>query len=311
MQLSKGLAETLQRWFKGPQRFFKSGESAKETRTFPPVPREELLAGLDEFQRIALTYATSPQLFAVVSWGCAATNWLAHVLNGHPDIFCLHAANSVWQSFGLGPPLCGWDYFRVLWTMGRGIKAVGDVHGIARHEIKPLRKLLGEQFNAVVVIREPIQRLGSQLALFKKTRSIARRGMDYVDTLLADHGLSVPSPDPHDEARLFAHGVNMLNAIVEEVDVGAIYRSEDLTTKPTVLKNFVTELTGGSLEVSLPWASRQICRDCTNAHRGGDRPVTFNAWETDVLLALVKPEAWAHYERLGYPRPTFAKRAAY
>src|SRR5436305_15337620 len=31
-----------------------------------------------------------PDLFAVISWGCSATTWVAPTLNSHPDVFCLH-----------------------------------------------------------------------------------------------------------------------------------------------------------------------------------------------------------------------------
>jgi hypothetical protein len=61
---------------------------------------KHLFGGLSDFQAAFLKYHSSPQQFAVVSWGCAATSWLARVLNGHPDIYCVHAANRVWEVLG-------------------------------------------------------------------------------------------------------------------------------------------------------------------------------------------------------------------
>ena len=34
-----------------------------------------------------------PPVFAVISWGYAATGWLSKVLDGHPEILCVHGLN--------------------------------------------------------------------------------------------------------------------------------------------------------------------------------------------------------------------------
>jgi hypothetical protein len=58
------------------------------------------------------------QLFAVVSWGCAATKWLAKVLNSHPEILCFHAGNGAVATFHSS--MNSLQYFRVLSHLGDG-----------------------------------------------------------------------------------------------------------------------------------------------------------------------------------------------
>ena len=53
-----------------------------------PTPAGEDLSAL---QRALLDAGSCDRLFAVVSWGAAATMWLAKTLNAHPEMLCLHA----------------------------------------------------------------------------------------------------------------------------------------------------------------------------------------------------------------------------
>ena len=111
-------------------------------------------------------YELAPHLFAVVSWGCAATAWLARVLNSHTDVFCVHQANVKWSLFSEAPRLDDVLYMRLIRNLGRGHAAAGDVHGIDRNKIALLREAYGEGFDCAVVVREPLSRLRSQFSLF-------------------------------------------------------------------------------------------------------------------------------------------------
>jgi len=77
-----------------------------------------------------------PQLFVVVSWGCAATRWLATILNNHPEIFCVHALREYWPGIGREDV----SYLYTLASHGAVYKAVGDVHGITGANIPWLDK---------------------------------------------------------------------------------------------------------------------------------------------------------------------------
>ena len=303
MQLTKGLATSVKNLF---------------TRHHAPltpavrVPCTELgddcFAGLNDLQREALTTYAAPQLFAVVTWGCAASHWVSLTLNTHPDIFCLHGGNGILKFFGQSPVLDGLEYMQLVWALGRGGKVMGDVMGVSRHHVPKLRQLFAKNFNAVVVVRDPIPRLVSQLALFNNfshLRGGLWPGMSYIDSVLESHGIALPTPDVNEQHRLFAHGVNMLNAITEEKDVGTVYRCEDLTTNAPRFRLFVEELTGGEVPIDEAWVRKSVSRPKTNSHKDKGAEVKFNDWQLDVIRKVVKPEAWRLYEGLGYARPAF------
>jgi hypothetical protein len=62
---------------------------------------DALFGDLDELGQATAKDAPLPFLFCVVSWGAAATQWLANTLNAHPDIFAPIApinSGSGWQA---------------------------------------------------------------------------------------------------------------------------------------------------------------------------------------------------------------------
>ena len=93
---------------------------------------DELFGDLDELGQATAKDAPLPFLFCVVSWGCAATQWLANTLNSHPDIFCVHCENQFWERLGGARNLDGWQYLRILGCQSPGSRACGDVHGVSR-----------------------------------------------------------------------------------------------------------------------------------------------------------------------------------
>jgi len=265
---------------------------------------EPFVDDLTDYQQAFLRKYPYPQLFYVVSWGCAATAWLATVLNRHPDIYCVHAANLHWHVLGNSEHLDGVPYLRIIGSQGHAHTAAGGVHGISRHLIPECRRKFGAKFNAVVVVREPISRLKSQLALYQDFEGLQAWNIDYIDAILTRTGISV-SPGDY-ESRLFVHAANMLNAILDEHDVGKIYRSEDLTSSNEILGEFVEEITRGKISPDSAWLRSALGTRKVNVHAGQRPRRELNDWQIEVIRKVVDPRAWEFYEVLGYARPEFA-----
>ena len=80
--------------------------------------------------------------------------------------------------------------------------------------------------------------------------------VDYLDAVLSRTGIAM---EPEDyESRLFVHAANMLNAVLDEREVGKIYRSEDLTSDRYVLGEFVEEITRGKVSPYSQWLKSAI-----------------------------------------------------
>ena len=91
------------------------------------------LKGLSDGEIARLNSFPEHQLFAVISWGCAATLWLHKVLNTHPEIFCLHALNNELFSTSTTKSekkIDGLEYFQVIAKLAHGYKAIGDIYGV-------------------------------------------------------------------------------------------------------------------------------------------------------------------------------------
>jgi len=264
---------------------------------------EEFVEGLTDYQQAFLRKYPYPQLFAIISWGCAATAWLATVLNRHPDIYCVHEANQAWHVLGNVARLDGIDYLRVIGKQGHSHLAAGDVHGVSRHLVPECRRTFGDKFNAVVLLREPISRLHSQLALYRDFEGIKAWNLEYLDAVLARTGI-VLAPGDY-PSRLFVHAVNMLNAVLEEREVGTIYRAEDLTSNPDVLGAFVEEITRGCVSPTAEWLESALQTKKVNIHAGRHPRCELSDWQIGVIRKIVDPRAWEAYEALGYARPGF------
>jgi hypothetical protein len=254
-------------------------------------------------QRALLDMARHCQLFAVVSWGCAATKWLAKVLNSHPEILCIHAGNGALARFS--GPIDSLKYFHVLSLLGQGYKAVGDVHGLPRRDLSKLKETFGDRFNAAIVVREPMARLRSQMALYRESPGLGRWDLSYLDPLIASENLEVNC----EESRMFVHAANMLNAIAEEIPCGPIYKAEDLTVNPDILAGLIVCLSAGRIVTDREWLERCLSRGKVNAHAKREA-VGFTDWEVGVLRAVVRPESWRMYQNLGYLPPSFVAASA-
>ncbi len=258
-----------------------------------------------EFHRFLLDeHFPQPHVFAVVSWGCAATNWIAKVLNSHPEIFCVHAGNFFWQTFGNAPSVDGVEYLEIIALQGSASIATGDVHGVSRDSIADLQHHFGDNFRAAIVIREPIPRLLSQLALFDKFAKFRTWDIGHIDQVIRELELELPNESY--ETKLFVHGVTMLNAITEECEIAEVYRSEDLTSNATHLTGFASNLVGAKVELTHEWAEVCIRMRKVNSHRGQtSKTRSLQDWQLKVINKVVLPESWRLYEEYGYQTPEF------
>lgn len=245
------------------------------------------------------------RLFSVISWGCAATHWLARALNSHSEIFCVHAGNFSLHQYGRAPYLDGPEYLRVIGELGTSYTAAGDVHGVDIRTIQVVRDAFGDRFGCAVVVREPIARLHSQLALFKSNLQSRAWNVDHIQHFV-NQGVVLPVDNY--ETRLTLHGIWMLNMIVRERATARVWRCEDLTTRADVLAEFATELTGGAIPVDLLWARAAIGAPRVEQHASFDRNPAdrqFDDWQIEALRKIVSPAAWDLYSELGYPQPDF------
>ena len=254
-------------------------------------------------QQLFLHHYPPTQAFAVVSWGCTATAWLAKILNSHPEIFCVHALRSYWTTLGQAAGLDDLTYMQVIASQGHAHKAAGDVHGIDRAHIPTLRQALGPRFNAVVVVRNPLPRLYSQLALFAKYQAYKPWDTSFAQQLIATHSLHLPAGTYAEE--LFVHGVNMLNAIVEEQAVGTMYRCEDLTSQAETLGRCIEEVTQGVIRPTRAWLRGAVQQAKINPHRPGAPAPPFTPWQLEIIHKVVTPQAWEAYGHLGYHLPAW------
>ena len=228
---------------------------------------EQFVEGLTDYQRAFLRKYPYPQLFYVVSWGCAATAWLATILNRHPDIYCVHAANLHWHVLGECEKLDGARYLRVIGSQGHAHVAAGGVHGMSRHLVPECRRMFGDKFNSAVVVREPISRLRSHGGPVSTTLKSAASWTPTTWTPSCPARASQCAPEDY-RSRLFVHAANMLNAILDEGEVGKIYRCEDLTSNCQVLGEFVEEITRGKVSPDSAWLESAIHTKKVNVHAG-------------------------------------------
>ena len=262
-----------------------------------------LAADMGPAERHALSRREPMSVFAVISWGCAATGWVARVLNSHPDIFCMHAANVFWQKYGYpeSERLDGVAYLRVVFTMANSYLAAGDVHGISRHHVPAIRDAFGDHFRCAVLVRDPLPRIRSQLALFEAFRQFPAWDLEYIKETIDRHGIILPSEDPQDA--MFVHAANMLNAIVEEQELGAVFRSEDITSSPDALADFINVLTNGKVCLDRDWLEQAVRQPRVSQHADDNSEWELDPWQFDALRKVVWPEAWEAYEKLGYANP--------
>jgi hypothetical protein len=245
-----------------------------------------------------LEFQRQPRVFAVVSWGAAATTWLASALNDCPDILCLHAGNHMWSRLSGASLVDGLPYIQILARLGHTAKAAGDVHGIARNQIRPIQEHYGDAFRCAVLVRDPLPRLMSHLALASQYPEPRRiyGDLSYLNDRFPTIVKQLPGGDY--QGLIFLHAANLLNAIVDEVSVGPIWRMEDLTSNPTGLIGAADYLTSNSVAAPTDWARKWTEGRKLNRHAA--TAIDFNSWQRRVLASAVHPDAVAAYRAIGY-----------
>src|SRR5438034_719080 len=71
----------------------------------------------------------------------------------------------------------------LLASLGHAYLAAGDVHGVSRKEVCTLRTAFGDRFQAVALVRDPLPRLQSQLALFERAAASRQRSEEHTSEL--------------------------------------------------------------------------------------------------------------------------------
>jgi hypothetical protein len=249
-------------------------------------------------ERIFLEAYPPTHAFAIISWGAAATSWLARALNAHPDIYCVHAANQFWHALGRAPYLDGVEYLRVIASQGYAHRIAGDIHGISRHLVPALRKTFPGRFKSAVLIRDPYPRLRSQFAHFDRFKQYRTYDVSYIDAVIDNLGLDV-SHDDYDR-KLYVHGVNMLNAIVEEVEMGPVFTSESVTSDPLALKKLIVAIADEGFEVDDAWCEQTVHAQRVNRHQRSSADPLAQPWLQEIIRKVVQPRAWELYAGFGY-----------
>jgi hypothetical protein len=243
-----------------------------------------------------------PPVFAVISWGYAATGWLSKVLNGHPEILCVHGLNhSQARYISSSQPFEEAHYLKLVRDIGIGYALAGDVHGITAVDHLPaLLREFNEAFRFAILVRDPERRVLSFVGIFEQYDYDERvwPGLEYVQQLPGFPLVARYYADK--KKRFFMHAANMLNKVREEKNYGPIVRAEDLTTKPEALVDLVSHLSGGRLVPSFDWARAMISLPRINRHRSSSGHDGVADWQADILRALVAPESCRVYEELGY-----------
>jgi hypothetical protein len=257
---------------------------------------------LNAHQKRLLEMYPPPRLFAVISWGCAGTSWLTHALNSHRDIYCVHADNVLWKALGGAPYVDGVDYLRIIGAQGYSHALAGEIHGTGRDKIPELVATFGDRFRAAVVIREPVPRLMSQLALMNFYRDYQKLDIDYVAAYSDLLGADVAAFSYDRKLRL--HAINMLNAVVDEVKVGPVFRIEDLGRSAAIFTEFLAGVSAGTVLPYPGWLDGVFALPRSNSHVRR-QPITLTDDDRHALRRLVREESWALYEKFGYTRPTF------
>lgn len=198
----------------------------------------------------------------------------------------------------------GVEYLQILRIEGRTCAAAGDVHGVSRWKVPELRSTFGPEFSSAVLVREPMARLTSLLALLNKyAQDESWDDIRYIDDLIERYGLWLP--DYEYRTKLFVHAVNMLNAITEEIEAGEIFRQEDVTSKPGSLRALIEALTAGKVCPNEAWCDAMLQTRPVNVHARAGQLFEPWGWQLEVFQKVVSAETWRIYSGLGYPQPSF------
>ena len=235
-----------------------------------------------------------PQLFAVVTWGCSGSTWFAKILNSHPDIFCLHAYN---QHIALTTDTEaneGIEYLKSISISAHGYKLAGDIHGINRAEIENIRNYFNEQINVAILIRNPLDRLKSMYA-----NMLVYGGGTGNYKYIKDRLMELNYKSLSKEVVLFAHSINMLNAIIDESKFSDFIIEMEKLNDKKYLKQTIETLSRGSLQIEDDWLENLNITPF-NSHIGKKCITQFSDTEKELIALILDDRALGIYEEIGY-----------
>ena len=258
----------------------------------------------NSYKNHLLESLNAPRLFSVVTWGCCASTWLSKVLDSHPDIFCLHAFNQHYDLTNMPGHSHDLGYMESIAISAHAYQAAGDIHGIRRDSLPLLHEHFQDRFQSAVLVRAPWERFHSMLSCMKRLRG-GLSDYTYIDQLIEKSPLVAEELDLAD--RIFAHSVNMLNAISEEKQFcDTIFRMEDVVTCPEHLAQFIRHVTDGAVHISSKWIEEALKEKKSNSHvREFPSYTSFSAKQKNIISTILKAEALDGYEELGYPVDPF------
>lgn len=275
--------------------------------TAEPAPKPPLPAHLggpvshEQLQRVEELIREiypSPPLFAVISWGNAATHWLTRTLNELPGMFALHSSVQTLRRL-VSANVDDVTYMKLIGEFASGCRAAGDVHGIDRYSVERLKAEFGENIRCCVLVRDPIPRLKSQLAHFERMEFLPHSDVSYLLKLYPD--LDTIIPEKTYENYAFAHACNMLNAIADEMKVGPIFRMEDIVASPTGLQKMVEFIGHGmTVELELLESLQQSGKSNSRSHKS---PRSFAPWQQECLDYIVPSAVRSMYADFDYTSP--------
>ncbi len=251
---------------------------------------------IENWRLVSENEECSEHIFAVSSWGCAGSKWLANVLNDCPGILCLHEATSYWRRLAGARNVSGVEYLRLLASLGSAATAAGDVNSVTRHELTDAERVFGERFRGMILVRDPLPRLRSVIAMFDGLLEARLWDVSYIEAKFPSAVSLLPTGSYAE--RLFVHGVNMLNAVLDEIGRSEIIRMEDVTTRPDALIQLVDYLTAGSVTPPETWASAAVVSSKVNRHTKAE--FGFAPWQRRVIESVFDPAAISAYRSLGY-----------
>lgn len=244
-----------------------------------------------------------PSLFAIVSWGAAATHWLSKVLNAHPDVLCLHNTHSHWARKSGSARVDDLTYMQIIHRAAQGYRLAGDCHGISGTSIARLRSQWKDRFRSAVVVRHPIPRLASAWNLATKTR-FQYHELDH-DRLRA----SAPSELRWLKSEgdfVFLHLAGMINSIQTDDKIGPIYKMEDLVVDQDQVRSLLRFLSAEQLDFD-PALPEAVFRQELVSHSGKDAPrdpelvfQSLSGWQKEIFTAVFESRSRQIYESLGY-----------
>ncbi len=269
--------------------------------------RSNDLISVSNNQREGISKSTElPRLFAVISWGHAATFWLSKMLNAHQEVFCVHDIKHQWSQVTNSEKLND-DilYMKVLEKAGLGCRLSGDCHGVNRERIDDIKEVYGERFRSVVIVRHPIPRILSYLSHAEK-KGIDNYNLDFehIENSLDDR---LKGRLNTKKQLFFVHVMDCVNIIKYEADLGPLFTMERLTKDTGELNNLLRYLSNGELEFKPAMLEGAFSKQINPHQKCSDHHISVKEiyeslpeWQKKAFSYLLNPTSNQLYQDLGY-----------